>query len=98
MKEIIKSEFVAAVNETKMTRKELAAKYELPETEIKKIMKAFGLKISRKQHVTYVIVDDTINTALLDSSEVAVDSTPMDIVPSMDTHTEAFTSIVETVN
>lgn len=76
MKEIIKSEFVHAVNETKMTRKELAAKYELPETEIKKIMKAFGLKISRKQHVTYVIVDDTATTETLASNEVAVDITP----------------------
>lgn len=92
MKEIIKSEFVAAVNETKMTRKELAAKYELPETEIKKIMKAFGLKISRKQHTTYVIVDDTI------ASTDTVTDVAIDIVPSMDTHAEAFTPIVETVN
>lgn len=60
MKQIIKSEFVNDVNEVKMTRKELAAKYELPETEIKAIMKRFDLKISRKKHVTYEIIDDTI--------------------------------------
>jgi hypothetical protein len=60
MKQIIKSQFVTDVTETKMTRKELAAKYELPETEIKKIMTTFGLKISRKQHATYTIIDDTI--------------------------------------
>jgi len=35
MKQIIKSQFVTDVTETKMTRKELATKYELPETEIK---------------------------------------------------------------
>lgn len=62
MKQILKSEFVADVNERKLTRKELATKYELPETEIKKIMKSFGLKISRKRFVTYDIVDDTVAT------------------------------------
>ncbi len=60
MKQIIKSEFVNDVNEVKMTRKELAAKYELPETEIRQIMKRFDLKISRKKHATYEIIDDTI--------------------------------------
>jgi Ca2+-binding EF-hand superfamily protein len=79
MKQIIKSQFVTDVTETKMTRKELATKYELPETEIKKIMKAFGLKISRKQHATYTIVDDTIVNE-------AVEMTPF---------TEAFSQNIE---
>lgn len=72
MKEIKKSEFVADVTVTKMSKKELAAKYELPETEIKKIMKNFGLRISRKQHETYVIVDDTAVTedTVLSSNEI----------------------------
>jgi hypothetical protein len=83
MKQIIKSQFVTDVTETKMTRKELAAKYELPETEIKKIMKAFGLKISRKQHATYTIVDDTVVSDVVDE---AVEMTPF---------TEAFSQNVE---
>lgn len=66
MKQIIKSQFVTDVTETKMTRKELATKYELPETEIKKIMARFGLKISRKQHATYTIVDDTVASDAVD--------------------------------
>jgi hypothetical protein len=83
MKQIIKSQFVADVTETKMTRKELAAKYELPETEIKKIMTTFGLKISRKQHATYTIVDDTIVNDVVNE---AVEMTPF---------TEAFSQNVE---
>jgi hypothetical protein len=74
MKQIIKSQFVTDVTETKMTRKELAAKYELPETEIKKIMTTFGLKISRKQHATYTIVDDTIGNDIVNTE--AVEMTP----------------------
>ena len=83
MKQIIKSQFVTDVTETKMTRKELAAKYELPETEIKKIMKAFGLKISRKQHATYTIVDDTVVSNVVDE---AVEMTPF---------TQAFSQNIE---
>jgi|LakMenE01Jun11ns_1017448.scaffolds.fasta_scaffold9878604_2 hypothetical protein len=83
MKQIIKSQFVTDVTETKMTRKELAAKYELPETEIKKIMTTFGLKISRKQHATYTIVDDTIVNDVVNE---AVEMTPF---------TEAFSQNVE---
>lgn len=71
MKEIIKSQFVIDVNETKMTRKELAAKYDLPEVKIKDILKAWKLKISKKQHETYVLVDDT--------------AVPTDIVPESTT-------------
>ena len=67
MKQIIKSEFVKEVTETKMTRKELATKYELPETEIKKIMNAFGLKFSKKRFATYEIVDDTVTTDVFDT-------------------------------
>lgn len=84
MKQIIKSQFVTDVTETKMTRKELATKYELPETEIKKIMKAFGLKISRKQHATYTIVDDTIVNDIVVNE--AVEMTPF---------TEAFSQNIE---
>lgn len=81
MKEIIKSQFVTDVNETKMTRKELAAKYELPEVKIKDILKAWKLKISKKQHETYVLVDDT--------------AIPADIVPESTTpFTEAFSTPV----
>ena len=83
MKQIIKSQFVTDVTETKMTRKELAAKYELPETEIKKIMTTFGLKISRKQHATYTIVDDTVVNDVVNE---AVEMTPF---------TEAFSQNVE---
>jgi hypothetical protein len=83
MKQIIKSQFVTDVTETKMTRKELAAKYELPETEIKKIMTTFGLKISRKQHATYTIVDDTIVSDVVNE---AVEMTPF---------TEAFSQNIE---
>ena len=83
MKQIIKSQFVTDVTETKMTRKELAAKYELPETEIKKIMTTFGLKISRKQHATYTIIDDTIVNDVVNE---AVEMTPF---------TEAFSQNVE---
>jgi len=86
MKQIIKSQFVADVTETKMTRKELAAKYELPETEIKKIMTTFGLKISRKQHATYTIVDDTIVNEIVENVNEAVEMTPF---------TEAFSQNVE---
>jgi hypothetical protein len=86
MKQIIKSQFVADVTETKMTRKELAAKYELPETEIKKIMTTFGLKISRKQHATYTIVDDTIVNDVVENVNEAVEMTPF---------TEAFSQNVE---
>ena len=80
MKQIIKSEFVNDVNEVKMTRKELAAKYELPETEIKAIMKKFGLKISRKKHVTYEIIDDTI----------VVENTAVEIVPEVIENQDVF--------
>lgn len=59
MIQISKKQFVEDVTVTKMKRKELAAKYQLPETEIKKIMKNFGLRISSKKHATYTIVDDT---------------------------------------
>ena len=86
MKQIIKSQFVTDVTETKMTRKELAAKYELPETEIKKIMTTFGLKISRKQHATYTIVDDTIVNEIVENVNKAVEMTPF---------TEAFSQNVE---
>lgn len=86
MKQIIKSQFVTDVTETKMTRKELAAKYELPETEIKKIMTTFGLKISRKQHATYTIVDDTIVNDVVENVNEAVEMTPF---------TEAFSQNVE---
>jgi hypothetical protein len=86
MKQIIKSQFVTDVTETKMTRKELAAKYELPETEIKKIMTTFGLKISRKQHATYTIVDDTIVNEIVENVNEAVEMTPF---------TEAFSQNVE---
>jgi hypothetical protein len=86
MKQIIKSQFVTDVTETKMTRKELAAKYELPETEIKKIMTTFGLKISRKQHATYTIVDDTIINDVVENVNEAVEMTPF---------TEAFSQNVE---
>jgi len=80
MKQIIKSQFVTDVTETKMTRKELATKYELPETEIKKIMARFGLKISRKQHATYTIVDDTIvNDAVDIIPEGIVDELPQTV-------------------
>jgi hypothetical protein len=75
MKQIIKSQFVTDVTETKMTRKELAAKYELPETEIKKIMTRFGLKISRKQHATYTIVDDTVVEDAVDIIPESVEET-----------------------
>jgi hypothetical protein len=86
MKQIIKSQFVTDVTETKMTRKELAAKYELPETEIKKIMTTFGLKISRKQHATYTIIDDTIVNDVVENVNEAVEMTPF---------TEAFSQNVE---
>ena len=86
MKQIIKSQFVTDVTETKMTRKELAAKYELPETEIKKIMTTFGLKISRKQHATYTIIDDTIVNEVVENVNEVVEITPF---------TEAFSQNVE---
>jgi hypothetical protein len=90
MKQIIKSQFVADVTETKMTRKELAAKYELPETEIKKIMTTFGLKISRKQHATYTIVDDTVNVQNEMLSEILLNR-----VNQITPFTEAFSQNVE---
>jgi len=80
MIEISKKQFIEDVTVTKMKRKELAAKYQLPETEIKKIMKNFGLKISRKQHETYTIVDDTVAT------ETPVEIAPeTEIVPEVET-------------
>ena len=87
MKQIIKSQFVADVTETKMTRKELAAKYELPETEIKKIMTTFGLKISRKQHATYTIVDDTIGNDIVNTE--AVEMTPFSETFSQNVESES---------
>jgi len=75
MKQIIKSEFVTSVTETKMSRKELAAKYELPESEIKKIMTSFGLKISKKRHSTYEIVDDTVIAETIVVAITSVDET-----------------------
>jgi hypothetical protein len=56
----------------------------LPETEIKKIMTTFGLKISRKQHATYTIVDDTIGNDIVNTE--AVEMTPF---------TEAFSQNIE---
>jgi hypothetical protein len=58
----------------------------LPETEIKKIMTTFGLKISRKQHATYTIVDDTIVNDVVENVNEAVEMTPF---------TEAFSQNVE---
>lgn len=76
MKEIVKSQFTADVVETKMSKKELAEKYELPETEIKKIMRLFGLKASRKRHQTYKIVDDTATAgvAIMAPQDILVES------------------------
>lgn len=83
MKEIRKSQFITDVTVTKMSRKELAAKYELPETEIKKIMKSFGLRISRKQHETYVIVDDVVLDDLAETttSSTIAEESPVTIAP-----------------
>lgn len=83
MKEIIKSQFVIDVNETKMTRKELAAKYDLPEVKIKDILKAWKLKISKKQHETYVLVDDTVVPIDIVSESIISPVIPVEAV-SMD--------------
>lgn len=67
-KQIKKSEFTADVVENRLSKAELAQKYELPKTEITKILKTFGLRISPKRFVTYQIVDDVASTDVLSST------------------------------
>lgn len=71
MREIRQSEFTADVNERKLSRKELAAKYELPESEIKLLLKRFGLSISRKRFDSYVVVEDVVPTIPVDADVTA---------------------------
>jgi hypothetical protein len=59
-KTIVRSEFTKQVVDNRLTKAELAAMYELPKTEITKLLKAFGLRISPKRYATYSIVDDTV--------------------------------------
>lgn len=84
-KVIVRSEFTKQVVENRLTKAELAAMYELPKTEITKLLKGFGLRISPKRYETYKIVDDTVaetnvatTTATNDDLQPAVSSNTFD--------------------
>ena len=70
-KQIVRSEFTTEVVTNRLTKAELAAKYELPKTEITKLLKTFGLRISPKRYATYTIVDDTVATTDVQSTTAA---------------------------
>lgn len=83
-KTIVRSEFTKQVVENRLTKAELAEMYELPKTEITKLLKAFGLRISPKRYATYKIVDDTAVDTSVDSTTATND----DLVQTFETTEE----------
>lgn len=69
----IRKSVIEAQIEAGMKKKELAEHYELPMTQMTKVLQQLGLRIKQNHHPKFVIVDDTVTEAtesVVDISEI----------------------------
>lgn len=78
---IIRSEFINLANSS--TKKEVAEHYGLDEKEVTKIAKVIGITFKKRKEDTFVIVDDSVDTSV-----VEVEPTIETVEPTNITNTE----------
>lgn len=74
---IIRSEFINLANSS--TKKEVAEHYGLDEKEVTKIAKVIGITFKKRKEDTFVIVDDSVDTSVVEVEPTNITNTEIPV-------------------